>query len=108
MRLELSPLAVTDLQAIGDYIALDSPGNATPMSPYSQLQTRLQAEPHTWVVTGVAGFIGSNLAPRRSGAPPRMHSNATNPVRGEGAAPTKKQRVASPLFKKLSLPKRMK
>lgn len=28
MRLELSPLAVTDLQAIGDYIALDSPDNA--------------------------------------------------------------------------------
>ena len=28
MRLELSPLAVTDLEAIGDYIALDSPGNA--------------------------------------------------------------------------------
>ena len=28
MRLELSPLAVTDLQAIGDYIALDSLGNA--------------------------------------------------------------------------------
>lgn len=32
MRLELSPLSVTDLQAIGDYIALDSPGNATPMA----------------------------------------------------------------------------
>lgn len=28
MRLELSPLAATDLEAIGDYIALDSPGNA--------------------------------------------------------------------------------
>lgn len=28
---------------------------------YEQLQTRLQAEPHTWLVTGVAGFIGSNL-----------------------------------------------
>lgn len=28
MRLELSPLAETDLEAIGDYIALDSPGNA--------------------------------------------------------------------------------
>lgn len=28
MRLELSPLAQTDLEAIGDYIALDSPGNA--------------------------------------------------------------------------------
>ena len=31
------------------------------MTPYTQLQTRLQAEPHTWLVTGVAGFIGSNL-----------------------------------------------
>jgi len=28
MRLELSPLAQSDLEAIGDYIALDSPGNA--------------------------------------------------------------------------------
>ena len=28
MRLELSPLAVSDLEAIGDYIAADSPGNA--------------------------------------------------------------------------------
>ena len=31
------------------------------MTAYSQLQTRLQTEPHTWLVTGVAGFIGSNL-----------------------------------------------
>lgn len=28
MRLELSPLAEADLEAIGDYIAADSPGNA--------------------------------------------------------------------------------
>lgn len=28
MQLEFSPLAETDLEAIGDYIALDSPGNA--------------------------------------------------------------------------------
>jgi len=28
MRLELSPLAETDLEAIGDYIAMDSPANA--------------------------------------------------------------------------------
>ena len=31
------------------------------MTPYTQLQTHLQAEPKTWLVTGVAGFIGSNL-----------------------------------------------
>ena len=31
------------------------------MTPFTQLQTRLQAQPHTWLVTGVAGFIGSNL-----------------------------------------------
>ena len=31
------------------------------MTPYTQLQTHLQAAPHTWLVTGVAGFIGSNL-----------------------------------------------
>jgi UDP-N-acetylglucosamine 4-epimerase len=31
------------------------------MTAYAQLQTRLQAEPCTWLITGVAGFIGSNL-----------------------------------------------
>ena len=31
------------------------------MTAFSQLQTRLQTEPRTWLVTGVAGFIGSNL-----------------------------------------------
>ncbi|MHB1249078.1 MAG: NAD-dependent epimerase/dehydratase family protein [Polaromonas sp.] len=31
------------------------------MTPFTQLQTRLQAEPKTWLITGVAGFIGSNL-----------------------------------------------
>jgi len=31
------------------------------MSAYNQLQTRLATEPHTWLITGVAGFIGSNL-----------------------------------------------
>lgn len=31
------------------------------MTAYSQLQTRLQSEPHTWLVTGVVGFIGSHL-----------------------------------------------
>jgi UDP-N-acetylglucosamine 4-epimerase len=31
------------------------------MTAYAHLQTRLQSEPHTWLVTGVAGFIGSNL-----------------------------------------------
>lgn len=28
---------------------------------YEQLKVRLSAEPHSWLVTGVAGFIGSNL-----------------------------------------------
>jgi UDP-N-acetylglucosamine 4-epimerase len=28
---------------------------------YSQLKTRLATESHTWLITGVAGFIGSNL-----------------------------------------------
>jgi len=28
---------------------------------YTQLKTRLAAEPHTWLITGVTGFIGSNL-----------------------------------------------
>jgi UDP-N-acetylglucosamine 4-epimerase len=28
---------------------------------FDQLQTRLQAQPNTWLVTGVAGFIGSHL-----------------------------------------------
>jgi UDP-N-acetylglucosamine 4-epimerase len=31
------------------------------MTAYTQLKARLQAEPHTWLITGVAGFIGSNL-----------------------------------------------
>ena len=31
------------------------------MTSYQQLQTRLPTEPRTWLVTGVAGFIGSNL-----------------------------------------------
>jgi len=31
------------------------------MTAYTQLQTRLQSEPHIWLITGVAGFIGSNL-----------------------------------------------
>jgi UDP-N-acetylglucosamine/UDP-N-acetylgalactosamine 4-epimerase len=31
------------------------------MSPYQDLQQRLPHEPRTWLVTGVAGFIGSNL-----------------------------------------------
>jgi len=31
------------------------------MTTYTELQSRLVAEPTTWLVTGVAGFIGSNL-----------------------------------------------
>jgi UDP-N-acetylglucosamine 4-epimerase len=31
------------------------------MTAYNTLQTRLPTEPHTWLITGVAGFIGSNL-----------------------------------------------
>ena len=31
------------------------------MTAYTKLQTHLQVEPKTWLVTGVAGFIGSNL-----------------------------------------------
>ncbi len=31
------------------------------MSAYTELQGRLAAEPKVWLVTGVAGFIGSNL-----------------------------------------------
>ena len=31
------------------------------MTAYDQLQIRLQAKPRTWLITGVAGFIGSNL-----------------------------------------------
>ena len=30
-------------------------------TPFSALQARLPTEPRTWLVTGVAGFIGSNL-----------------------------------------------
>ncbi len=31
------------------------------MSRYTELQQTLRAEPQTWLITGVAGFIGSNL-----------------------------------------------
>jgi UDP-N-acetylglucosamine 4-epimerase len=31
------------------------------MTAYEQLQLRLPLEPRTWLITGVAGFIGSNL-----------------------------------------------
>ena len=31
------------------------------MTAYTRLQTRLKSEPHTWLITGVAGFIGGNL-----------------------------------------------
>lgn len=31
------------------------------MTAYQQLQSRLRGERHAWLVTGVAGFIGSNL-----------------------------------------------
>jgi len=31
------------------------------MTTYDQLKTQLTNEPHTWLITGVAGFIGSNL-----------------------------------------------
>ena len=30
-------------------------------TPYEKLKTRLANEPRTWLITGVAGFIGSNL-----------------------------------------------
>lgn len=33
----------------------------TQPTAYDKLKTRLVNEPHTWLVTGVAGFIGSNL-----------------------------------------------
>ncbi|HWH71332.1 MAG TPA: NAD-dependent epimerase/dehydratase family protein, partial [Candidatus Sulfotelmatobacter sp.] len=34
------------------------------MSAYEQLQQGLKAQPKTWLVTGAAGFIGSNLLER--------------------------------------------
>ncbi len=36
-------------------------GNGKPMTKYQELKQHLQGKPHTWLVTGVAGFIGSNL-----------------------------------------------
>jgi UDP-N-acetylglucosamine 4-epimerase len=32
-----------------------------PMTPYATLQVTLLSDPKTWLITGVAGFIGSNL-----------------------------------------------
>lgn len=37
-----------------------SQSNSSPTA-YDKLRARLAVEPHTWLVTGVAGFIGSNL-----------------------------------------------
>ena len=31
------------------------------MTPYEKLKTELKSTPRTWLITGVAGFIGSNL-----------------------------------------------
>ena len=31
------------------------------MTPFELLKTRIQAQPKTWLITGAAGFIGSNL-----------------------------------------------
>jgi len=31
------------------------------MSAYETLKTQLQSKQHTWLITGVAGFIGGNL-----------------------------------------------
>jgi UDP-N-acetylglucosamine 4-epimerase len=38
-----------------------SNSNTFEVTPYSQLRARLQNEPQVWLITGVAGFIGSNL-----------------------------------------------
>src|SRR5205814_236591 len=32
-----------------------------PTSPYQRVRDQLAAEPRVWLITGVAGFIGSNL-----------------------------------------------
>lgn len=37
------------------------PDTATPPSAYTTLQATLREQPRTWLVTGVAGFIGSHL-----------------------------------------------
>ena len=36
-------------------------GDKTLMTRYEQVQTELRQNPQTWLVTGVAGFIGSHL-----------------------------------------------
>jgi UDP-N-acetylglucosamine 4-epimerase len=36
-------------------------GEKTFMTRYKQVQTELRQNPKTWLVTGVAGFIGSHL-----------------------------------------------
>lgn len=36
-------------------------GSPNPMNAYSQLRQELAAEPRAWLITGVAGFIGSHL-----------------------------------------------
>jgi nucleoside-diphosphate-sugar epimerase len=41
---------------------LEGSGGPEIMTPYEQARRRLLAHPLTWLITGVAGFIGSNLA----------------------------------------------
>ena len=40
---------------------MTTPTGPDPMNAYNELKTQLAASPKTWLVTGVAGFIGSNL-----------------------------------------------
>jgi UDP-N-acetylglucosamine 4-epimerase len=42
-------------------IHLSTKHQALPMSRYTDIQNTLRSSPKTWLVTGVAGFIGSNL-----------------------------------------------
>src|SRR5262249_54052100 len=37
------------------------PASESTMTAFEQLETELRSSPRTWLVTGVAGFIGSNL-----------------------------------------------
>src|SRR4051794_25985290 len=40
-----------------DYLMISAVGD----TPYNELRSELAANPRTWLITGVAGFIGSNL-----------------------------------------------
>jgi nucleoside-diphosphate-sugar epimerase len=52
---------MSDPVTASDSVSVFASEARQPMPPYAALQTNLQSTPKTWLLTGVAGFLGSNL-----------------------------------------------